>query len=399
MPRATTNHPLLSTVLLSWNRVDLLRTTVDSYLRTVSIPYELIIVDNNSSDGSRDFIRSVCAGRGNHAALLLDRNLGGDALNLGLAQATGEFLHISANDMEYLPEWDTPLLEKFRCFPELGQLSLLSPFHDIEHGEIWVDKPALRETRNGATIYIALGNIGDTSIIRREIWDRGVRWQSSGIGRFKFPADGLFSNDVKRLGYTVAWNDRYVVLNWGHNVAEFEKRLAYYLENAAGKQDLGIDGLRAQLKEHGYVLRDQPSSAAQIVQVKQFFDSAAYRRRRDWQEWMEWLLVVREQLRQLFPSGSCYLFVDDNLFGEDLVPGCRSRPFLERHGEAWGAPEDDQTAIAELQRMRGEGAAFIVFVWPAFWWLDYYTEFVTYLDASARRLASDDRVVVFKLHP
>ena len=40
--------PKISTILLSHNRKYLLKKTVESYLKTVSVPFELIIVDNGS---------------------------------------------------------------------------------------------------------------------------------------------------------------------------------------------------------------------------------------------------------------------------------------------------------------------------------------------------------------
>jgi GT2 family glycosyltransferase len=52
----------MSTVILNWNRLDLLRITVHSYLASVSVPFELMIVDNCSSDGSQRFIRPLAAG-------------------------------------------------------------------------------------------------------------------------------------------------------------------------------------------------------------------------------------------------------------------------------------------------------------------------------------------------
>ena len=35
--------------------------------------------------------------------ILLDKIIGGEVINLGLAKAKGKLLHISANDIEYLP--------------------------------------------------------------------------------------------------------------------------------------------------------------------------------------------------------------------------------------------------------------------------------------------------------
>src|SRR5207248_11571826 len=46
------SYPVLSTLLLNWNRVHLLEQTLHSYRSTVSVEHEVIVVDNASTDGS-----------------------------------------------------------------------------------------------------------------------------------------------------------------------------------------------------------------------------------------------------------------------------------------------------------------------------------------------------------
>src|SRR5687767_9846779 len=101
----------------------LISTTVESYLAVTTLPYELTIVDNGSTDGSRDVIQEICRRQPTVKAVLLDGNLGGEAINFGFESPRGRYLHVSENDLEYLPGWDADLMEKFRLFPELGQLS------------------------------------------------------------------------------------------------------------------------------------------------------------------------------------------------------------------------------------------------------------------------------------
>ena len=69
------------------------------------------------------------------------------------------------------------------------------------------------------------------------------------------------------------------------------------------------------------------------------------------------------------------------------------RPFLEDTGP----PPDDQTAVTELEKMRDEGADFLAFGWPCFWWLTYYRGFVDHLDRNFVRVLENDRLVVFDL--
>jgi glycosyltransferase involved in cell wall biosynthesis len=53
------NETLITTVILNWNRADLLKMTVESYLKTIEVPYELIIIDNGSTDDSRKIIKEL----------------------------------------------------------------------------------------------------------------------------------------------------------------------------------------------------------------------------------------------------------------------------------------------------------------------------------------------------
>jgi glycosyltransferase involved in cell wall biosynthesis len=250
---------------LSWNRHSLLETTVTSYLATVSVPYELIIVDNGSSDGSPEFIRSVCAGHRHRQAILLAQNRGGEALNLAMDRARGRYIQISENDIEYLPGWDKELLRKFDLFPELGQISPFSPVPHSEEGEVWVEKPASPLTRERTSILVAGANVGTSCIIRRELWDRGIRWHNIESSVFRFPDDGWFSRDVKALGYLVAWNDVYTVVDWGCHIDEYAANIDYYVQNYADKPWLGIEGFANRLEEHGYVLVKNESGRYSIV--------------------------------------------------------------------------------------------------------------------------------------
>jgi len=251
------DRPILSTVILNWNRSHLLRVTLESYLATVSVPYELIVVDNASTDDSRQVIEAVCARDRRHRAVFLRRNLGGPALNSGLRHARGEFLHTSENDIEYRAGWDAELLGKFATFPELGQLSPFGPAPETAAGEVWERVPSTPITRNERTVWVTETNITSTAICRRRFWDEGFRWGSIprvDRQRVKLPDDFGASEFVRQRGAWVAWNDRYTVINWGHNVEEWQKNLDYYVDNYMAKTWLGTDGMRKRLREHGYDL-------------------------------------------------------------------------------------------------------------------------------------------------
>ena len=72
-------------------------------------------------------------------------------------------------------------------------------------------------------------------------------------------------------------------------------------------------------------------------------------------------------------------------------------PFLEREGEYWGPPADDTQAIHELERLRLRRASFIVFAWPAFWWMEHYKGFAEYLQSHFTSVLNNESLIVFDI--
>lgn len=243
--------PTISTALLNWNRLDLLKRTLDSYLATITVPYELLIVDNGSTDGSREYIEAMCAGRRNHQCLLNAENIGGEALNLAIERCTAPYIHITENDVEYLPHWDTELLAKLKVFPEVGQLSLFAPGGN----------PVTALSRSGMSINIAETNITNTWVGPRAVYasSNGPRWTTHGNETVHFPSDARFSRAVKAAGFVPAWNDVNLAINLGFRAEEFLFRLPYYLESYAARPGTparpgGLQALDRRLRGFGYQL-------------------------------------------------------------------------------------------------------------------------------------------------
>jgi GT2 family glycosyltransferase len=108
--------PLLSLIVLSWNNLDLTTSCVDSLRRNSDVHHELIIVDNGSTDGSREFARDV-----SDLAVTNAENLGFAAgMNSGLRVASGRYVAFINNDTTFPPAWASQVLETFEGHTDGG---------------------------------------------------------------------------------------------------------------------------------------------------------------------------------------------------------------------------------------------------------------------------------------
>jgi hypothetical protein len=106
---------------------------------------------------------------------------------------------------------------------------------------------------------------------------------------------------------------------------------------------------------------------------------------------------VADRLRMVLRRGVSFILVDEDR--TDIKDGVENRsvPFLERSGHYWGPPADDAQAVCELERLRRDGAEFIVFPWLASWWLEHYRAFAKHLDKTANCVVNDELMTVYDL--
>jgi glycosyltransferase involved in cell wall biosynthesis len=108
--RGALQDPLLSVVMPAFNERATIREIVGRVL-SVPLRIELIVVDDASTDGTRDILRELQAERG-FRLLLQERNRGkGAALRRGFAEVTGDIVVIQDADLEYSPEEFPQLIE------------------------------------------------------------------------------------------------------------------------------------------------------------------------------------------------------------------------------------------------------------------------------------------------
>jgi glycosyltransferase involved in cell wall biosynthesis len=114
--------------------------------------------------------------------------------------------------------------------------------------------------------------------------------------------------------------------------------------------------------------------------------------------WFYPLKLAVQEIKAIIPPGDCFLLVDRGRWGTDeFLDQRRCIPFPKRNGRHGGAPADETTVIRELERLRRSEASFVVFGWPAIWWLDVYAELHRYLRSTSTCVLANERIVVFDL--
>jgi len=102
------NYPKVSIVIPNWNGLKLLKISIPALLKTHYPNFEVIVVDNGSSDGSVSFLSKAYP---EVSVIPLKENKGMViAYNLGVSVARGSFVSFLNNDMEVDPGWLLPLV-------------------------------------------------------------------------------------------------------------------------------------------------------------------------------------------------------------------------------------------------------------------------------------------------
>lgn len=173
----------LHTVFVTHNRLELTKQAISSYLETVTVPYSFVVVDNDSSDGTQEWLRQE---HGSNIILLRENRYPGFATNLGWSFAPEDATHLQRadNDFAFLPDWCWRVREAFTSYRLIGQVGLRTDEEEL----------------------YAKYNVGGNNVIRRKLWTLGLRyderpWTDREAYPPGFSEDSYFSPAVRALGY------------------------------------------------------------------------------------------------------------------------------------------------------------------------------------------------------
>src|SRR3989344_3239284 len=110
----------VSIIVLNWNGKKFLKNCLDSLTQLAYPQVEIIVVDNNSKDGSQEFVKENY-----RKAILIENkeNYGfAKGNNIGLKASTGDYILILNNDTVVAPNFLEPLIKDFEDNPKIAYL-------------------------------------------------------------------------------------------------------------------------------------------------------------------------------------------------------------------------------------------------------------------------------------
>ncbi len=203
-------YPRASVIVVTYDGLEMTKACVESLLeKTAYADWELILADNNSSDGTPGYLRSLSEQHPFVRIILNDSNLGfAAANNQGIRIATGEFIVLLNNDTVVTPGWLGRLLRHLND-PSIGMVGPVTnnigneAQIEADYGDMAaMEAFAERYTRAHA------GRVFDISMLamfcaamRRSLLDKvGMLDERYKIGMFE---DDDFSRSVKTRGFRV----------------------------------------------------------------------------------------------------------------------------------------------------------------------------------------------------
>jgi len=170
MPMAAT----LSVVIPVYNEARTVTAVIERVLKAaVTLPREIIVVDDASTDGTRQVLQSMPPGE--IRLILHETNQGkGAAIRTGVAQATGDIILIQDADLEYDPR-DYPILLE-PILEDQADVVFGNRFHGGPHRVLYFWHYAANRSLTLLTNFLTGLNVTDMEVgykvFRREILRR-----------------------------------------------------------------------------------------------------------------------------------------------------------------------------------------------------------------------------------
>jgi GT2 family glycosyltransferase len=355
--RAPVRSPDASLVVVAPNGLVYTRLCLESILQdSGEVDFEVVVVDNGSSDGSSDYLAGLTQRDSRVRVLRNDENRGfPPAVNQGLQAATGDALVILNNDT-ILPPGSLTRLIAHLARPDVG---LVGPITNRCGNEAEVDSgyrtlgglvefAQQRAAQHAAAAFdIEVATLFCAALRRDVLESVGLLDERFDVGLFE---DDDYSARVREAGLRVVCAEDTFVHHFGE----------------ASLGDLFASGRYSELFEANKVRFEEKWGVTWQPHM---------RRPKTW--YRELVKQIQELVDRELPREATVVVVSEG-DNELLELGMNRQgwhfPQTADGTYAGHHPADSAEAITHLATLRDLGAEYIVFPATARWWLEYYDD-------------------------
>jgi GT2 family glycosyltransferase len=236
-----TMNPLISVIVLAWNGEEFLDASLSALLDQEYTPFEIIAVDNCSSDQSLAVLRRYEA---RIHLIQNDYNFGfAGGNNIGIKAAGGEIVVLLNQDVIVQPGWLQAIADTFAADPTIGIVGCKSLYPDgktLQHAGAWLragDAFAYHkgqgeiDTGQHEALYDAQYVTGAAFAIHRRVLE-----QLGGLDPFFYPAfyeEADYCFQARNLEFRVVYQPRAVIYHHETTTlpAQSYRRIAAFQRN------------------------------------------------------------------------------------------------------------------------------------------------------------------------
>jgi GT2 family glycosyltransferase len=375
----TAGGPSASVIVVTWDNLALTRLCLESLLaHTQDVPFEVIVVDNASTDGTPAYLQTLAAADPRVRLILNERNDGfARACNQGARATVGDVLVFLNNDTVLAPGWLRGLSAHLR-HPNVGAVNPVTNRIGTEAevsdrartlGE-FLERAAHRrvacagESRGAEMLaFFCLA-------LRRDVWTRiGPLDEAFGRGLFE---DDDYSARLRAAGFHLVCAEDVLVHHFGEasfgqlvsdgtygtlfeeNRRRFEAKWTREWRRPARSSD---DHYRTQIERIRATVSSCVATSTTIAVVSRGDDA---------------LLDLGDATAWHFP------FASDGRW-------------------AGHYPVNTEAAVEQIEAARVAGAEYLLLPEPAFWWLDHYSGLGEHLLRHGEEIARTDDLRLYRL--
>jgi len=182
-------------IMVTYNRLELTKKSINSILERTKIPYRLIVVDNLSTDGVRNFLLELWKKGKIQEIILNNDNIGLEkALNLGLNKVESEYFVSTDNDIIASEGWLSRLKDLIEKNPDYGAIGC-RPQVLVGVGNIFKTDKEVAESICGSHL-----RIFRTEVIKK-IGGWTDRFDNDGRGNEEHDICGKLKREGYKTGY------------------------------------------------------------------------------------------------------------------------------------------------------------------------------------------------------